>query len=74
MMAFRLMAALPLAFLMFASRDRLPYWEFAVIAIAAMFVVNLWLRFAKASERRSAARIALIDSVLDTALLLAVSF
>lgn len=73
-MAFRLMAALPLAFLMFASRDRLPYWEFAVFAIAAMFVVNLWLRFAKNSDQRPAARIALIGSVLDTALLLAVSF
>ena len=71
---FRLIAALPLVLLMFASRDRLPYWEVAVAAIATMFVINIWLRIANNSTRIVPERSALIGSSVDTILLLLVSF
>jgi hypothetical protein len=70
---FRLVAALPLALVMFSSRDRLPYWEYAVGAIAIMFVVNIWLRHANKHNHLSPKRSALIASSVDTLLLLLVS-
>ncbi len=71
---FRLIAALPLALLMFASRDRLPYWEVAAVAIGTMFVVNILLRSANNADRISPERSALFGSAVDTILLLIVSF
>jgi hypothetical protein len=71
---FRLVAALPLMLLMFSSRDRLPYWEVAIGAIAAMAAVNVWLALANRTNRFSPERSALIGSVVDTGLLLLVSF
>ena len=72
--AFRLIATLPLMMLMFASRERLPYWEFAIAAIATMFIDNLWLRTTNNRKRIPLLRLALIGSAIDTALLLTVSF
>jgi len=73
---FRLIAALPLALLMYASRERLPYWEVAAVAIGVMFVVNVFLRSANNSDSRriSPEHSALIGSAVDTVLLLLVSF
>ena len=71
---FRLIASVPLAILMFASRERLPYWEIAIAAIAVMFLTNIWLRSSNKSNRISAQRTALIGSAIDTALLFVVSF
>lgn len=71
---FRLIAALPLAMLMFASRERLPYWEVAIAAITAMFAVNVWLRIENRLARSSPERTALLGSTVDTVLLLIVSF
>ena len=73
---FRLIAAVPLALLMYASRERLPYWEVAVAAIVTMFVVNIFLRSANnsGSGRISPERSALFGSAVDTILLLLVSF
>ena len=72
--AFRLIATLPLMMLMFASRERLPYWEFAIAAIATMCIANVWLRTLNNGKRNPVPRIALIGSAIDTALLLTVSF
>lgn len=71
---FRLIAALPLAMLMNSSRERLPYWEFAIAAIAVMFITNIWLRAANKSNHIDSRRAALLGSSIDTALLLIVSF
>jgi len=71
---FRLAAAIPLALLMYASQDRLPYWEVAVGAIGLMFLVNMWLRSANSQGRISPQRSALFGSLVDTFLLLVVSF
>lgn len=70
---FRLIAALPLALLMYASRDRLPYWEYAIGAVVIMFAVNLWLRHSNKQRRIAPNRSALIGSGVDTLLLLLVS-
>ena len=70
---FRLIASLPLALLMFSSRERLPYWEFAVVAVAAMFLANLWLTYANRRKRITPNVSAFIGSFVDTALLLLVS-
>jgi hypothetical protein len=70
---FRLVAALPLALVMFSSRDRLPYWEYAVGAIAIMFAVNIWLRHANKNGHLTPQRSALVGSAVDTLLLLLVS-
>jgi hypothetical protein len=70
---FRLIAALPLALLMYSSQDRLPYWEYAISAIAIMFAVNLWLRHSNNHRRIAPNRSALIGSGIDTLLLLLVS-
>jgi hypothetical protein len=70
---FRLIAALPLALLMYSSRDRLSYWEYAIGAIAIMFAVNLWLRHSNKHRRIAPNRSALIGSGIDTLLLLLVS-
>jgi hypothetical protein len=70
---FRLIAALPLALLMYSSRDRLPYWEYAIGAIVIMFAVNLWLRYSNKNRRITPNRSALIGSGIDTLLLLLVS-
>ncbi|MBN4064483.1 hypothetical protein JYU04_01960 [Dehalococcoides mccartyi] len=71
---FRLIAALPLAYVMFASRERLPYWEVAIEAVVVMFAVNVWLRFENNSNRLPPERSALIGSLVDTIMLLVVSF
>ena len=70
---FRLIAALPLAILMYSSRDRLPYWEYAIGTIAIIFAVNLWLRYSNNHRRITPNRSALIGSGADTLLLLLVS-
>jgi len=70
---FRFIAALPLAILMYSSRDRLPYWEYEIGAIAIMFAVNLWLRYSNNHRRITPNRSALIGSGVDTLLLLLVS-
>ena len=70
---FRLFAALPLALVMFASRDRLPYWELAIGAIAVMFGVNVWLRYASKTHLISPATSALFGASTDTLLLMLVS-
>ena len=71
---FRLIAAIPLALVMFASRERLPYWEIAIAAIVVMLITNIWLRSSNKSNRIPAQRTALLGSAIDTALLLVVSF
>lgn len=71
---FRLFAALPIALLMFASRERLPYWEVAILAIGIMFLVNVWIRISTGPSGISPERSALIGSLADTFLLLLVSF
>lgn len=70
---FRLIAALPLALVMFVSKDRLPYWELAIGAVALMFAANVWLHYANRTRRISPARSALFGSSVDTLLLLLVS-
>jgi ABC-type enterobactin transport system permease subunit len=70
---FRLIAAVPLALVMFSSRERLPYWEYAIGAIGIMFAVNVWLNLANKNQRISPNRSALIGSAVDTLLLLLVS-
>lgn len=70
---FRLFATWPLALIIFASKDRLPYWELAIAAIVGMFTVNLWLRHANTTKLISPARSALFGSSTDTLLLLVVS-
>jgi hypothetical protein len=50
---FRLIAALPLVLVMFSSRERLPYWEYAIGAIVFMFAVNIWLRHANRNSHLS---------------------
>ena len=70
---FRLIATWPLALVIFASKDQLPYWELAVAAIVGMFAVNLWLRHANKTKLISSVRSALFGSVADTLLLLLVS-
>ncbi len=59
---------------MYASRERLPYWEIAIAAVGVMFLVNIWLRSANSSQRISAERSALYGSFADTLLVLVVSF
>ena len=71
---FRLIAAIPLALVMFASRERLPYWEIAIAAIVVMLITNIWLRSSNKSNRIPAQRTALLGSAIDTALVLVVSF
>jgi len=58
---------------MYPSRDRLPYWEYAIGAIAIMFAVNLWLRYSNKHRHIAPNRSALIGSGVDTLLLLLVS-
>ena len=70
---FRLIAAVPLAFVMFVSKDRLPYWELAIGAVAVMFAANVWLNYANRTRRVSPVRLALFGSSIDTLLLLFVS-
>lgn len=70
---FRLIAALPLALLMYSSRDRLPYWEYAIGAVVIMFAANLWLRISNKHRHITPNRSALIGSGIDTLLLLLVS-
>ena len=70
---FRLIATWPLALVIFASKDRLPYWELAIVAIVGMFAVNLWLRHANTIKLISPVKSALFGSSADTLLLLLVS-
>lgn len=70
---FRLVAALPLAVVMFVSNDRLPYWELAIGAIGVMLAVNVWLNYAVRTHGISPVRAALLGSSVDTLLLLLVS-
>lgn len=70
---FRIIASLPLALLMYSSRERLPYWEFTVGAVIAMLAANLWLNYANRTNRISPNRSALIGSAVDTGLLLLAS-
>jgi hypothetical protein len=70
---FRLFAALPLALVVFASKDRLPYWELAIGAIALVFAANVWLSYANRAGLISPTRSALFGSSVDTLLLLLVS-
>jgi hypothetical protein len=58
---------------MLASRDRLPYWEYAIGAVAIMFVLNIWLHHANKNHQISPNRSALIGSSVDTLLLMLVS-
>lgn len=68
---FHIGAAPALALIVLLSRARLPYWEFALGAFAAIFVVNLLLLMW--SQRLGHLVVAALGSSLDTALLLAVS-
>jgi hypothetical protein len=71
--SFRLMAAFPMMLVMFASRDRLPYWEYAIGAVALVFASNIWLYFANKNGRITPNLSAMVGSTIDTLLLLLVS-
>jgi hypothetical protein len=58
---------------MLASRDRLPYWEYAIGAVAIMFVLNIWLHHANKNHQISPNRSTLIGFSVDTLLLMLVS-
>jgi hypothetical protein len=67
------MAALPMMLIMFASRDRLPYWEYAIGAVAVVFASNVWLHYANKNGRITPNLSAMVGSTIDTLLLLLVS-
>lgn len=70
---FRLFATWPLTLIVFASRNRLPYWELAIGAIVVLFIANIWLNHALKQRLISPIRSALFGSMADTVLLLLVS-
>ncbi|MDP6665910.1 MAG: hypothetical protein QF357_00770 [Dehalococcoidia bacterium] len=70
---FRLIASPALSLVMFLSRDRLPYWEYAIGAVVVMFVTNIWLGYANRTNRITPNRSALWGSLIDTGLLLIIS-
>ena len=70
---FRLIATWPLTLIVFASRNRLPYWELAIGAIVVLFIANVWLNHAIKQRLISPIRSALFGSSADTVLLLLVS-
>ena len=59
---FRLFAALPLALVVFASKDRLLYSELAIGAIALVFAANVWLSYANRAGLISPTRSATVIS------------